>query len=84
MQAAGKDEPIPLNRVGDAGRVGLDRTTRASRWQGRLRGGGCFDWQIAGPKTSNRKVLDPTAADRRCEQRRSIKAELGHSPRDQE
>ena len=24
----------------------------------------CFDWQIAGPKTSNRKVLDPTAADR--------------------
>src|ERR1700730_16980060 len=38
----------------------------------------CFDWQIAGPKTSNRKVLDPTAADRRCEQQRSIKAGLVH------
>jgi hypothetical protein len=37
-----------------------------------------FDWQIAGPKTTNRKVLDPTAADRRCEQQRSIKAGLGH------
>src|SRR5580692_10623175 len=26
MQAAGNDEPIPFNRVGDAGRIGLDRT----------------------------------------------------------
>ena len=25
MQAAGNDEPIPFNRVGDDGRVGLDR-----------------------------------------------------------
>jgi hypothetical protein len=25
VQAAGNDEPIPLNRVGDAGRIGLDR-----------------------------------------------------------
>ena len=40
--------------------------------------GSCFDWKIAGPKTSNRKVLDPTAADRRCEQQRSRKAGLDH------
>jgi hypothetical protein len=25
VQAAGNDEPIPFNRVGDAGRIGLDR-----------------------------------------------------------
>jgi hypothetical protein len=25
MLAAGNDEPIPLNRVGDAGRIGFDQ-----------------------------------------------------------
>jgi hypothetical protein len=39
-------------------------------------------WEVAstdwGSKTSNRKVLDPPAADRRCEQQRSMKAGQGH------
>jgi hypothetical protein len=31
VQAVGNDEPIPFNRVGDAGRIGLDRTQVAKR-----------------------------------------------------
>jgi hypothetical protein len=41
MQAAGNDEPIPFNRVGDAGRIGLDRTQvteglHLPNWESRL------------------------------------------------
>ena len=32
MQAVGNDEPIPFNRVGDAGRIGLDRTQVVERF----------------------------------------------------
>jgi hypothetical protein len=31
VQAAGNDEPIPFHRVGDAGRVGLDRA-QVAEW----------------------------------------------------
>jgi len=31
VQAAGNDEPIPLNRVGDAGRIGFDHAQVAQR-----------------------------------------------------
>jgi hypothetical protein len=41
VQAAGNDEPIPSNRVGDAGRIGLDRTQvteglHLPSWESRL------------------------------------------------
>jgi hypothetical protein len=68
---------LPVSQVARQGVLGCLRPAAASDlMQKALRS--CFDWQIAGPKTTNRKVLDPTAADRRCEQQRRIKAGLGH------
>jgi hypothetical protein len=36
VQADGNEQPAPLDRLGNAGRIGLDRAQGASDWRWRL------------------------------------------------